>query len=85
MAKWDAGQALKGWRPVEDDEGIVHAAKRVSYEDAESLNFDEEMRDCTWYAWCDVDQYLWDLHDGPVNCVLCLAGAPETMVPNARK
>ena len=67
-----------GWFPVEDDEGIVHAAKRLLPEDAEALNFDEDMRNVTWYAWCDNDQYLWDVHKGPVTCVLCLAGAPET-------
>lgn len=57
---------------MEDDEGVVHAAKKLDRADAIALGFDEELLDCTYYARCDNDLFLYDRNQGAVNCMECI-------------
>lgn len=57
----------------EDDEGLVHAAKKLDKVDAAMLGHDDDLLDCTYYARCDNDLFLYDRSKGAVNCMECIA------------
>lgn len=69
-SKWGRGE----WKlAYADDDGTVHSVKKLTQDDAISLGFDPELRDCTYYARCDHDLFIFEKSDGIVSCLECIA------------
>ncbi len=60
------------WKSATDDDGVVHAVKKLDRSDAHALGFDPPWHDRTYYARCDEERYFHEYHRDRVTCVMCL-------------